>query len=118
MDQAKVNREKKLRRAILSLAENAKAGGGIDGDWLASLLEDHALVSQAQRADAFFDLEKFIHGLCMDLVNLGLLTMQDTRAKKNQPLDAAHQLYNITAKGTGLLAGVEPKCPLVEDERI
>jgi len=102
-----VIRTQRLRRQILQIVENAKVGGSISGRWISDFLDQEEI-----------DGDNDVIGLAQDLINLGLLHPEDRRTTKNQKhvtLDLMR--YSITAKGTGLLLGLEPICPLVYDER-
>jgi hypothetical protein len=111
-ENASINRPKRIRRAILRAAESAKAmEHGIDGLTLEECLDVLPLLQRP------VDRQEII-GLARDLVHLGLLEERDTRERRNQPFCLDFLMYSITAKGSGLLAGVEPKQPLVDDERI
>jgi len=108
MDEAKNKREKRMRRSILRLVD-ASRPTPLKGGWIADILES--------QADGIDDAEQVLR-LCQDLVNLGLITGTDTRTLKTQRAGLEWMAYSATAKGTGLLAGAEPVCGLVEDERI
>ena len=109
MSIALIKREKRIRRRMLSIVDEARAAGGVRGRMLADILE-----SLPEGLDG--DMEAL--RLATDLVNLGLLSVADTRTLKSQRESLDYLVYRVTAKGTGLLAGVEPVCPLVEDDRI
>jgi len=101
---AKTKRDMKTRRRMLGLIEAAKAGGWSRGRWIAEIVgvED----------------EELALGLLADLANLGMIEGRDTRTLKAQEPGLAFSEYRVTARGTRLLAGLEPVEPLFEDERI
>ena len=101
---AEIKQACRRRRQLLALVEAFKASGPAKGKWLAETagIED-------------FDEA---YGLLMDLVNLGMLEALDMRTSKYQTAGLLFTHYRITAKGTRLLAGLEPVEPLIEDERI
>ncbi len=94
----------KTRRRMLELIEASKASGWARGTWIAEIigLED----------------EDYAAGLLFDLVSLGMAELRDTRTLKGQTAGLRFSEYRITAKGTRLLAGLEPVEPLIDDERI
>jgi len=109
MDEVKIKREKRLRRAMLEIMEAAKASGWIRGRMIADILD-------GQPDGIEGDAE--LMSLGTDLVNLGLAVRKDLRTLQSQRAGLDYLAYEITARGTGLLAGTEPVCGLVADERI
>ena len=104
MTTAQIKQEKRMRRRILELIEASKASGWVRGQWIAEIVG--------------LDDEEQAAGLLADLVNLGLAETHDTRELRAQIPGLRFADYHITAKGTRLLAGLEPVEPLIEDERL
>lgn len=108
IDPMAVQREKRIRRAILRVL-NAARPSGLSGRNLRDVLEG--------QPDGIAD-DRELLSLCQDLVSLGYATTTDIRKLRSQQATAATWVYAITAMGTALLAGQVAVSPLVDDERL
>jgi hypothetical protein len=99
----------RLRRKLLRLIDAAKVSGGLRGH--------KALDYLSEDPDEVWEASE-VRALAIDLSNAGLITIEDLRKTHRQPEALEWEQYQVTAKGTALLAGAIEKNPLVEDERI
>lgn len=104
LDQIKTQRDLQLRRDILRAVDAAKAVGGMRGRLLASLLDE-------------VEDDQHLLGLCVDLVNAGLLVERDLRFRTTERRTLDNIQYAVTAAGTAVLAGTQ-RHPLVADDRV
>jgi hypothetical protein len=109
IDRMNIERDALIRRDILRAADSAKAAGGIRGRLLMNVLD--------RSAGAGPEDDRHLAGLCVDLVNAGLLTETDQRYRTSERRTLDNTAYAITANGTAVLAGAE-RSPLVFDDRL
>lgn len=107
-ERLKIERDAMLRRDILRVVDSAKAAGGVRGRLMMNLLGSPC---------GDVEDEQHLTGLCVDLVNAGLLTTKDLRFRATERRTLDNTAYAITDKGTSVLAGAE-RHPLVFDDRL
>lgn len=108
IDRINVHQAALVRRDILRAADATKSMGGLRGRLLMQLLGGVPDGPQDDQA---------MMGLCIDLVNAGLLQTADLRHRTTERVALDTTAYSITALGTAVLAGAV-RHPLVYDDRL
>jgi len=109
MEQMQIERNALIRRDILRTADSMKATGGILGRLLMNLL--------GSSSGGGPEDDRHLAGLCVDLVNAGLMVTRDLRHRTTERVTLDNTVYAITDRGTAVLAGAV-RHPLVADDRI
>jgi hypothetical protein len=112
-DQAKIKRDRRLRRRLLEALQDSRVAplAGMYGRALVDIVHGYASPSQG------FEDDTHAIGLLQDLVNKGLILRADKRSRRSQPFGLDHLLYAITASGSSLLAETAGPDKDIDDDR-
>ncbi len=115
MQRANFERDKRLRRSLLSALDGAKVHG-ISGDLDGITLRD--VVACALPDGQGFEDDAHAIGLIRDLRNKGLVEEQIVGMRRGQRVGLSHMRLKITARGSSLLNETLPVDPDIDDERV
>lgn len=114
-EQANRERDKRLRRSILTALQNAKRYG-INGDLDGITLRD--VVNAGLPEQQGFEDEQHMIGLVRDLVGKAMVDEQRKDLRRGERYGLRHMRLKILDKGTRLLNETIAPDPDIDDERV